>query len=167
MKKGIVILLLLFTATASCQQKKLNVYVLLAEDCPICNYMGASLSAAASDHSKTISFFAVFPLKESSVATTNAFKKRHRMEQYKTVLDKKQMLAKKLGATVTPEVVITNSSDEILYRGRINDGYLSPGRRKHEAISNDLDNSIRKAIAGEFIPQPWKPAIGCYITFYN
>ena len=165
MKKNIVFLMLSFTTFCYAQNTKLNVYVMLAEDCPISNYMGKPLNLIAQKYAQVVAFNAVFPLTNSTSKTTDDFLKKHQLQKFKIILDSKQMLSKRLGTTITPEAIITDNKGEILYRGRINDIYISPGKRRHEASTHDLDTNIMKALQGESIPQPWKTAIGCYITF--
>ena len=89
------------------------------------------------------------------------------MENFKIKLDNYQGFARKLGATITPEVVVTNEVGEIFYRGRISDAYNAPGRMKHGVRKNELTTILKKLNEGQEITEPWMPAVGCYITFYN
>ena len=140
---------------------------MLAEECPISNNMGAPLSGIAEDYADKVQLYAVFPLTTSTAATANRFKKVHHLERYATLLDPKQQLAKKLGARVTPEVIITNEQDEILYRGRINDLYAAPGKKNNGPKHRDMAMAIDQALRGKAVPQPWPVAIGCTITYHS
>ena len=88
------------------------------------------------------------------------------MLTFETLLDKDQALTKQLGATVTPEVVVTNMAGEIMYRGRINSAFYAPGKMKHSSIKDDLDQALSTLISGKKVAEPWPSAIGCYITMY-
>ena len=164
--KGALLLFLLFIAGTSNAQRNWHVYVFIAEECPICNYMGKPLSAIAKKYEEKVAFHAVFPVKNSNYKTSQIFKERYAMLNYETLLDRDQVLAKKLGATVTPEVVITDDAGEVLYRGRINNAYYAPGKMKHSSIKEDLDQALSIITTGKKVPQPWPSAIGCYITMY-
>ena len=159
-------ILLLFMSATVLAQSSWHVYVFIAEECPICNYMGKPLSQIAKKYENNVSFHAVFPVKNSNYKTSQLFKQQYDMLSFETLLDKDQQVSKKLGATVTPEVVITDDQGEILYRGRINSAYYAPGKMKHRSIKNDLDEALTAIINGNSVVQPWPTAIGCYITTY-
>lgn len=145
-------------------KKVVKVYVMLAEECPICNYMGTSLSRTGRDYANKVTFYAVFPTKTSTQKTAARFKQRHNLANYATILDGNKTLTKKLGASVTPEVIIMGENDVVLYRGRINDAYTEPGRRNNRPMNNEMRAGIESALAGNAIPDPWPEAIGCAIT---
>ena len=145
-------------------QETWHVYVFLAEDCPVCNYMGKPLSAVALKYEDRVGFHAVFPFKNSTYKTSQLFKEQYDMLSYETLLDKDKELTKKLGASVTPEVVITDNEGEIHYRGRINSAYYAPGKMKHSSVKDDLDEALSLLLLGGEVPKPWPTPVGCYIT---
>ena len=155
--------LMFFTASA---QKDYHVYVFIAEACPICNYMGKPLSQVAKKYEDKVAFHAVFPVKNSNYKTSQLFKQQYELLSFETILDKDQKTAKQLGATITPEVVVTNAEGDVLYRGRINSAFYAPGKMKHSSIKDDLDLVLANLVSGKQVPQPWPSAIGCYITMY-
>jgi thiol-disulfide isomerase/thioredoxin len=165
MKILVSILFFFVCVTGFTQTKNINVYVFAAEECPICIYMAKSLAVISESYAGKVSFNLVFPLKSSSYKTAAAFKTKNKLTNFLITMDKRQLLAKKLGATITPEVVITNNADSVLYRGRINDAYLEPGRRRHIYSNNDLADALALITAQKQVPAPWRHAVGCYITF--
>ncbi len=66
----------------------------------------------------------------STVKSASSFKRKNKLALFTAKIDKDQSITKKMGATITPEVVITGADDSVLYRGRINDAYLEPGKKK-------------------------------------
>ncbi|HZI54109.1 MAG TPA: redoxin domain-containing protein [Chitinophagaceae bacterium] len=167
MMKGIITAMMILIFGLSAQgQKEWHVYVFLAEECPICNFMGKPLNTIYKKYQDNVDFHAVFPVKNSNYKTSQLFKQQYDLLNFETLLDKDQTLTKQLGATVTPEVIITNAQGEIHYKGRINSAYYAPGKMKHSSIKNDLDQALAALISGKDVPQPWPAAIGCYITTY-
>lgn len=81
----------------------------------------------------------------------------------RVLVDKAQHLAKKVGATVTPEAVVLSPSGELLYKGRINDLYLGPTKRQRAATVNDLRLALDAVLKGETVPAPHPEAQGCKI----
>ena len=156
----------MLTASMVSAQKEWHVYAFLAEECPICNFMGKPLSSISKKYENNVSFHAVFPVKNSNYKTSQLFKQKYNLLDFETLLDKDQALAKKLGATITPEVIITDDEGNIKYRGRVNSAYYAPGKMKHSSIKHDLDEALAALTSGKEVAQPWPSAIGCYITMY-
>ena len=129
--------------------------------------MGKALSELSENYGEEVSFYAVFPLRNSNYKTVNEFKKKYKMEGYESILDTDQSLTLELGATVTPEVVVTDQNNNILYRGRINDSYYAPGKIRHGSKKNDLKDVLDLALTDKKLPTKWEKAIGCFITFYK
>ena len=163
-KSVISILVFLVLTVEGIAQKSWHVYVFLAEDCPVCNYMGKPLNTIALKYEDRVDFHAVFPFKNSNYKTAQLFKEQYELLSYETLLDKDHLLTKQLGASVTPEVVITDDGGEVYYRGRINNAYYAPGKMKHSAVKNDLDEALAILLSGGTIPKPWPTPVGCYIT---
>lgn len=163
-KSLFAILVFLAMSSYSAAQKAWHVYVFMAEDCPVCNYMGKPLSVIATKYQDQVDFHAVFPFKNSNYKTSQLFKEQYGMLSFETLLDKDHRITKQLGASVTPEVVITDNAGEVYYRGRINSAYYAPGKMKHSAIKNDLDEALTVLLSGGTVPKPWPTPVGCYIT---
>ena len=168
--KKIIFLFLFLNSTIFCfsQEKKINVYAFVAEECPISIFMASSLKSVADMYAGEVNFYLVFPFSTSTNKSATAFKTKNQLTHFVTKIDKDQLITKKLRATVTPEVVITGTNETILYQGRINDAYAQPGkRRKHIYASNDLAAALENISKDREMPKPWKRAIGCYITSEN
>ncbi len=159
--------ILLFCTWPFChaQTKNIRVYVFAAEECPICIYMAKPLAAISTAYAGDASFYLVFPLKTSNSKTAAGFKTKNKLSNFSVIVDAKQTLTKKMGAQITPEVIITNAADSILYKGRINDAYLQPGKPRHIYNNNDLADALALITGQKKVPLPWRPAVGCYITF--
>jgi Thioredoxin-like domain len=165
MKFLVTIIFLIVLANSFAQTKNIKVYVFAAEECPVSIYMTKSLATISDSYKDNADFYLVFPLKSSTGKTANNFKTKNKLTNFFITVDAKQTLTKKLGAKITPEVVVANEADSVLYRGRINDAYLEPGKRRHIYSNNDLADALALITAQKQVPVPWKPAVGCYITF--
>ena len=163
-KTVFAILFFLAMSLHSPAQKVLHVSVFVAEECPVCNYMGKPVSTIASKYQDRVDFHAVFPFKNSNYKTSQLFKEQYEMLIFETLLDKDHRITKQLGASVTPEAVITDDTGAVYYRGRINRAYYAPGKMKHSAVKNDLDEALAILLSGGTVPKPWPTPVGCYIT---
>jgi len=101
---------------------------------------------------------------DSEITLETAFQHAD-IEQVKTsvLIDKEQLLAKHLGATLTPEAFIVSPKGQVLYKGRINDLYLGPTKRQRAATTKDLRNALDAILAGKPVPEPQEQAQGCKI----
>ena len=166
LKYFLALLFISYLSFDAAAQKTWHVYVFIAEECPICNYMGKPLNLIAEKYQDDVAFHAVFPVKNSNYKTARVFQEKYGMLSFETLLDKDQKLTKELGASVTPEAIVTNDQGDVVYRGRINNAYYAPGKMKHSSIKNELDEVLSLLTTGKQIPKPWPSAIGCYITMY-
>ena len=78
--------------------------------------------------------------------------------------DTAQVVAKKLGAKITPEVIVLDPAGTLLYQGRINDLYLGPTKRQREVKVHDLRDALAAIKAGVPVATPRTEAVGCKIT---
>ncbi len=158
------IFLFLVFSTGYAQKKDINVFAFVAEDCPISIFMATTLKAMGDSYKDRINFYLVFPFATSDEQTARLFKEKNKLVDYIIKIDRDQSITKRYHASVTPEVIVTGLNEEILYKGRINDAYLQPGKRRHIYTGNDFVNALDKIANGIAVPKPWKPAVGCYIT---
>lgn len=163
-KKIILFSFFIILSVASFCQKKINVYAFVAEECPISIFMASHLKAAAEKYGDKINFYLVFPFTTSTKKSALVFQSENKLKQFIIKMDAEQAITKKYGAKVTPEVVITNANNQVVYKGRINDAYLQPGKRRHVYNGNDLDVALGNIVSGNEVPAPWRKAVGCLIT---
>jgi hypothetical protein len=78
--------------------------------------------------------------------------------------DPRQELAKVAGATITPEAAVFDARGRVLYRGRIDDRYVSLGVERPVATRHDLDDALAEIVAGKAPRQATTQAVGCFIA---
>ena len=83
--------------------------------------------------------------------------------QYPYLLDVKSQLANAFGAKTTPHVFLFNSSQELVYKGSIDDNYDSAD----EVTSFYLRDAIESMLNGTKIKASSTKAIGCSIKRYE
>lgn len=162
------ILFSIFFSFTSSGENPIHGYIFIAEECPISIFMVSELQKIEDEFGNDCQLTLVFPMKKSSRESAEKFVVEYGLSAYKILLDPKQEMAKSLGATITPELVLINSqNNQIQYRGRINDAFFAPGRKKHGRLIRDAQTAISHAINGEEVPKPWHEAVGCLITFHQ
>lgn len=76
-------------------------------------------------------------------------------------LDESARQARKAGVTLTPEVAVFG--EKLVYRGRIDDRYVSWGKSRAEPSRRDLIETLELLIEGKAVSPRFTKAWGCYI----
>jgi hypothetical protein len=140
-----------------------TVVVFLASNCPISTrYLPELGRIRARFAERGIAFDAVYPDGDEPVAEIRAHA-RDLGSGYLVLRDPRHALARRTGATVTPEAAVLGPRGELLYRGRIDDWYLDFGRSRPAAVHHDLQDAIEAVLAGR-TPAAGGAPIGCAIT---
>jgi peroxiredoxin len=144
--------------------KEVTVYVFLSETCPICESYTLTLKALYSRYSsKSVKFIGVFPNHYSDEKGLSEFKKKYAIP-FDLVLDKKNVLTKRLKASITPEVFVEDADKKIIYSGRIDDSFYAIGKRRNVITSNDLELALEAIASGKAPVQCKTQAVGCIIS---
>ena len=157
-------ILALFVSFSISSRDSLTLYIFLLDDCIICQSYTPKLNELYNGFGDGIPFIGVFPNFSSKQSKIDDFKSKYNIE-FETKTDYWKTLTKKFGVTVTPEVVLYDNSRElILYRGRIDDEFVSLGRRRKVVTSNELENILLDVSLHSKGPFPFTEAIGCFIN---
>jgi len=140
-----------------------TVYVFLAEGCPVCQYYTLRLRELQAEFGAQVRWVAVFPNRMSTDTTALQFLLNHDLAM-QIRLDPDQVFCKVYGVTTTPEVVVKDERNRIRYRGRIDDRYYAPGKRRQQVSRHDLQIVLRRLLQGEDFTYFQTPAIGCLLN---
>lgn len=141
-----------------------TVLVFIAPDCPISNAYAPELARIAADYTpRGVVFYGVHA--DPRVGEEQA--QRHAEEYgypFKVVRDGEQALARRVGATVTPEAAVLDARGKLVYLGRVDDLYYGLGRRRGAGPSTrELRDALDAVLEGRAVEEPRVPAIGCEI----
>lgn len=140
-----------------------TVYVFLAEGCPVCQFYTLRLRELQQEFGAQVRWVAVFPNHLSTDSTALQFLLNHDLAM-QIRLDPEQVFCKVYGVTTTPEVVVKDERNRLRYRGRIDDRYYAPGKRRQQVTHHDLQIVLQRLLRGEeFAFQPTE-AIGCLLN---
>jgi hypothetical protein len=82
-------------------------------------------------------------------------------------IDVDNTLAKKLKATITPEVFIVDPQGVVVYQGAIDNWFYALGKNRPQATVHYLEDAIQDIQAGRKVGIPFTKAIGCYLEYSN
>lgn len=133
------------------------IVVFLSVQCPVVKGYDARINQLAADYkAKGINFIGI----NSNSTETPAAIKTHAEANYKfpVLIDKGNVLADQLGATVTPEVFYFNAKNVLLYEGAIDND-----RRGDNPTENYARIAMDSGIGGKAIAKQSAKAFGCSI----
>jgi hypothetical protein len=141
--------------------------VFLVDGCPIANALSPEIARIGSDaRDRGAGVWLVHP---DPLAKPLEIERRHRefALELPTLLDPNHALVRATGATISPEAALLrldgSGGFDLLYRGRINDLYEGPGRRRASARTHDLRAALDDAFSGRR-PEPARTtAVGCVL----
>lgn len=135
------------------------VYLFLSTQCPISNVYTPRFLALEKTYSRRgVHVFAVYSNAMESVSDIT----KHTQERNIRfpVIKDDGSLAKRLGATMTPEAVLVDKGGAVRYRGRIDDN-----KDPAQVQSHDLKEAVGAVLAGRPIAHAERPAFGCALRF--
>lgn len=132
----------------------------LATECPISNRYVPELNRLAAAY-PTVLWASYFPEPE----LTNARLGRWRDEfkpGFPAHVDLRGVAARKAGATVTPQAVIY-LGQRLVYRGRIDDRYVSWGKARREPTRRDVAETLDLLLQGQVPALRETKSWGCFV----
>jgi len=141
-----------------------KVIIFMAVDCPVTQkYMATIKELAQQYQSHSISVIGYFPAgltkKESK-----AFRKEYQIpEMIQFMDDKRHVMTDKYGATITPEVVLLDKKQQVIYQGAIDNWFFELGRYRLEITEYYLKDAIEASLHGQSLSVKKTEAIGCFI----
>lgn len=150
---------------SSLSDSKATVFIFLLTDCPASqNYTLTINQLQKKYESKKIPFVVIFPDTYSTVEDIRSFLKSYKLS-LPALLDPELTLTKLLNASIAPSCFVLDGNANVIYNGRIDDWYYSPGKKRTVIRTHDLDNALSNFINGKSIdPNQTKP-IGCIINY--
>ena len=152
--------------TIDIPKDSITVFIFLREDCKICEYYTKDLNQFYEKYkNEQLHFTGIFPNFSSKPKKIETFKKKYNIA-FPLKHDYFKTLTKKMGATVTPEIVIYNHTlGKIIYQGRIDNTYFSLGKKRTVTTTAELAQVLDAISTGKPIPDFDAPAVGCFINF--
>lgn len=136
----------------------------VTNDCPISNYYSHEIRRICEDyasHGLTCSLVYTDPTLTDEQARAHAAQYGH--GGYPWIVDRRHILVKATGVTVTPEVAVITAGGAIAYRGRIDDFFVTWGQSRRQVKQHDLRDALDAVFAGRPVAEPETKAIGCWI----
>jgi thiol-disulfide isomerase/thioredoxin len=134
-------------------------FVFLAPDCPLSQSYSLTLNNLRQQFlANGIEFVGVFMTETGMSEFVATYK-----IAFPVHVDREFRLADYLGATVTPEVFVVDSSGKTVYRGAIDDGAPALGQHRTVITNNYLLDALNNVVHRKPIVPKQTSAVGCFI----
>jgi thiol-disulfide isomerase/thioredoxin len=142
---------------------KVVVLIFVRRDCPISNRYAPTIQRLSSEHPKNVQFYLVFPDPSDSANEIRTYLDNFRYS-LPAVRDPRHVLVRLAHAQFTPEAAVLNRAGALVYRGRIDDWYVSFGHARRSPTTQELRDAIAAALAGRRPFHEEVAGVGCYIS---
>lgn len=140
-----------------------TVLLFVRTDCPISNRYAPLLRKLSEKYRGSVNFWLVYPDRAETAVQIRS----HQQDFHYTIpalRDVHLSLVKRAQATITPEAAVFDPAGNLIYHGRIDNWYESPGRSRLAATSHELEDGIAAALSGRPMTPDHAGAVGCYIS---
>jgi len=145
-------------------QGPFQIIIFMAVDCPITQkYMGTIKELAQRYSNQQIVVIGYFPAGLSKKGAKQFRQEYLVPEIIRFVDDNKHVAMKKYGATITPEAVLVDRNQHVIYQGAIDNWFFELGRYRLEITEYYLIDAIEASLMGKEPSVKKTEAIGCFI----
>jgi peroxiredoxin/mono/diheme cytochrome c family protein len=145
---------------------KVVVLAFLGVECPLCKMYAPRLEQLSKQFAdKGVVFLGVDSNRQDSLTEMAAYARQHGVS-FPLIKDLNNVIADKVGAVRTPEVVVLDQDRVVRYRGRVDDQYgfqSGTGYARPKISRSDLSEAVNELLAGKAVSQPTSEVAGCLI----
>jgi hypothetical protein len=140
------------------------VLIFVSVECPVSNRYAPEIQRLYRDFApKGVRFTLVYPNPSDEMAVIQKHLSEYNLPPV-AQRDPDHRLVKNAQATVTPEAVVFDSKERVVYQGRIDDRFVELGRERPAATQHDLRNALNAVLAGKRVETARTQAVGCFIA---
>ena len=139
-----------------------TVLLFVMTDCPISNRYAPEIRRLHGEFAGTVRFWLVYVDAHRPVAELREHQSSFGYP-FGALRDVDGALAALAGATVTPEAAVFDATQRMIYRGRIDDRFVSFGVARRAPRVRDMHDRLSRIAAGETLAFSETRAVGCYI----
>jgi hypothetical protein len=143
-----------------------QVIVFVSRDCPVSNAYAPTIQRLCRAYgARGVRCTLVYEDEGITLDAVRAHLAEYGYRSVDTRIDEAGTIARRLGATVTPEAAIVDARGATRYRGRIDNFYAALGRPRQLVTKHDLRDALDAVLADRSVERPRTAAVGCYISF--
>jgi len=141
--------------------------VFVSVECPVSNRYVTKLGELAGQAARQdVAFYGVLSDPRLTVAQIKTWVDEYSVG-FPLLVDGSGDLARRLEPTHVPEAFVISEDDELLYRGRIDDGFVAIGRPRAQTTRHDLAEAIAAATGPGKVAEPRTEPVGCLFEAWD
>ena len=141
---------------------KMIVFVFLGPECPISQrYVPELNRIAAEQKTNLVEFYGVVSGRSTPRANIISFVHEYAIA-FPVLVDNRLELASWLRPTHVPEAYVLKPDGDLMYHGRIDDGYEAVGRQRTVVQHRELRDAMSAVLNGRTPPRMFAQPVGCY-----
>lgn len=146
----------------------IGLLIFVTSDCPISNGYAPEIRRICDAYAaRGVSCTLVYEDMAIDEAAVRAHQREYGYRNLEAVIDRDRSIAGRVKATVTPQAVVvskTGAVEVVKYRGRIDNEYVSLGRRRRVVTEHDVKAALDALLAGRRVARRETDAFGCFIV---
>jgi len=139
----------------------LSLFVFLSPECPLCQNYTTVLNKLEKQYAGKVKFYGIIPGKAYNADVVRSFREKYKIA-FPLFLDASFRLSRYLQASVTPETILLNDRNELVYKGAIDNWLKDLGKMQARTTAHYLQDAIDR-YPHQNNPKRTK-AVGCLIN---
>jgi len=140
---------------------RLSLFVFLSPECPLCQNYTTVLNELEKQYRGKVKFYGIFPGRAYDASTIQAFREKYKIG-YSLLIDGSFRLTRYLQASVTPETILLNDKNELVYKGAIDNWLKDLGKMQTRITAHYLQDALDR-YPDQNSPKRTR-AVGCLIN---
>lgn len=140
---------------------RLTLFVFLSPECPLCQNYTTVLNKLEKEYQGKVKCYGIFPGQAYDAAAIQAFREKYKID-YSLLIDGSFRLTRYLQATVTPETILLNDKNELVYKGAIDNWLKDLGKMQPKTTAHYLQDALSR-YPDRYNPKRTRP-VGCLIN---
>lgn len=141
-----------------------TVLVFASIECPVSNRYAPVVERLRQSYAtKGVRFFLIYPNPAEAPSAIRAHVAEYGYK-IRALVDPEHALVKATEVSITPEAVVFDAHGKMVYRGRIDDRFVSLGVERPAPTKHDLADAIAATLAGKPVSEPRTQAVGCFVS---
>ena len=140
-----------------------RLFVFLSPECPICQNYTVKLNEFNRRYAGKIKIYGIIPGRSYKAAAVSAFAEKYKID-YPLLIDESLRLSHYLQASVTPEAILLDPGNELVYKGAIDNWYKALGKSRIRTTENYLQDAIDHALRKESPAIKRTTPVGCLLN---
>ena len=139
------------------------VYIFLSPECPLCKNYAVTLNNLHRQFKDEVRFYGIIPGNAYSSKEIKAFASNYQIN-FPLLTDSNKILSNYLQASITPQVILLDKKQHLLYKGAIDNWAVSLGKQRLQPTQFYLKDALEKSLQNELITIKRTKAVGCKIN---